>query len=306
MLSFKFRRNTEKPREQIYKPIEDNDPVMRYVTIGEVLDKQFDDKTGVIRPKHDADKNIESVFTKSGSTWLYTHANGTRNGLDQNFGLKHYILMGFECREIAPTSNNKQSSRSHVVVSLQLNMPGGKTRSVYVCDLAGVENVFDCKPGSADIIRMKAKAAANKNYSNILKGEIEEWDNLKSKRTGNLVKYVHKDIHITTTTPTDPNCWPDGNVNTKSGESEDIKNQFIKELMQVFWFGVIREQGTSYLNITDGGFNQSGGRVSYTQLVKEIYNKEVTPITDEQKKNVEENLPKTKTQIKKIFEPERK
>ena len=108
--------------------------------------------------------------------------------------------MGFECREIAPTSNNKQSSRSHVVVSLKLdwNDKSKQTRYIYVCDLAGVENEFDCNtPGSADIIRMKAKTKANKNYSNIVApGKIEDWKKLKEKRAGNIVKYVHKDVHI--------------------------------------------------------------------------------------------------------------
>ena len=149
--------------------MEANNPVMRYVTIGEVLDKQFDDKTkGKIREKNKKlDDNLQSTFNigsdSEGMGWFYTHGDGTVDKLDKDFGLKHYILMGFECREVGPTSNNKQSSRSHVVVSLELDMGGGKTRSIFVCDLAGVENVFDCTPGSTDSIRMKAKTKANKH-----------------------------------------------------------------------------------------------------------------------------------------------
>jgi hypothetical protein len=157
--------------------------------------------------------------------------------MDKNFGLKHYILMGFECREIAPTSNNKQSSRSHVVVSLKLEWNGTEKnpRYIYVCDLAGVENEFDCNtPGSADIIRMKAKTKANKNYSNIVgPGEIEDWKKLEEKRAGNIVKYVHKDIHISETKE-GPTCWPDGTPN-EAGDIDAIRLEYSKELMRIFW-----------------------------------------------------------------------
>ncbi|MAR51422.1 MAG: hypothetical protein CML42_09885 [Rhodobacteraceae bacterium] len=239
--------------------MESNNPVMRYVTIGEVLDKQFDDKTkGVVRQTNKKlDDNLQSTFSigndSEGMGWFYTHGDGTVDKLDKDFGLKHYILMGFECREVGPTSNNKQSSRSHVVVSLELDMGEGvEPRSVFVCDLAGVENVFDCTPGSTDSIRMKAKTRANKNYSNDLgKGNIEEWKNLKKKRVGNIVKYVHSGIHIGTSTPEDPNCWPDGSPN-EAGDIGEITDQFSKELMKIFYYYSIERK-----NIMAAG--QSGG-----------------------------------------------
>ena len=79
--------------------------------------------------------------------------------------LKIAILNAFECREIGPTGNNKQSSRSHVVFSMKCKGINGKKMTIFVCDLAGVENVFDCSPGSTDSIRFAAKTLANKNYS---------------------------------------------------------------------------------------------------------------------------------------------
>ena len=157
--------------------------------------------------------------------------------MDKDFGLKHYILMGFECREIAPTSNNKQSSRSHVIVSLKLEWNGTekKPRYIYVCDLAGVENEFDCEtPASTDIIRMKAKVKANKNYSNIVgPGKIEDWNTLKEKRTGNIVKYVHKDVHISKTV-SGPTCWPDGTPN-EAGDINALRLENSTELLKIFW-----------------------------------------------------------------------
>ena len=263
-----------KSRKKINYPSMKNEPntSMRYVTIGEVLDKQFDDKTkGTIRnPSRENDEKTETVFNigkysseqctgedANQTGWFYTHDGGSgEECLDKNFGLKKYILMGFECREIAPTSNNKQSSRSHVVVSLKLDKGEwgeGNSRYIYVCDLAGVENVFDCSPGSTDMIRMKAKTKANKNYSNnVGNGNIENWDSLKEKRTGNIVKYIHKDIHIAISTPTNPNCWPDGNAN-KSGDIGEIAENFSKELMQIYYYDIKGK------NIMIGKEEQHGG-----------------------------------------------
>ena len=81
---------------------------------------------------------------------------------------------------------------------------------------------------------MKAKTKANKNYSNIVgPGKIEDWDNLKEKRAGNIVKYVHKDVHISETEK-GPTCWPDGTPN-EAGDIDTIRLEYSKELMRIFW-----------------------------------------------------------------------
>lgn len=221
---------------------------MRHITIGEILDKHYDDKLGKLRPNNEKDQYKQTIFEKKTvqcfkerhgkEGWFYTHNNKTgEHCMDKDFGLKHYILMGFECREIAPTSNNKQSSRSHVIVSLKLEWNGTekKPRYIYVCDLAGVENEFDCEtPASTDIIRMKAKVKANKNYSNIVvPGKIEAWNDLKEKRAGNIVKYVHKDVHISKTV-SGPTCWPDGTPN-EAGDIDALRLENSTELLKIFW-----------------------------------------------------------------------
>jgi len=135
------------------------------------------------------DDNIESTFNyvPAQKTWLYRH-EGAENlvKLDKEFPLANFVLSAFDAREIGPTSNNKQSSRSHVAVKLLLEeckKLGGKNVQTAVFDLAGVENVFDCNQGSSDIIRMKAKIITNKNYSNNLGSEIEPWENLQKKES---------------------------------------------------------------------------------------------------------------------------
>ena len=56
-----------------------------------------------------------------------------------------FINDAFEKRQVEPTPNNPNSSRSHVLVCLTLRKKGEKeSRKIVVCDLAGVENVFQC------------------------------------------------------------------------------------------------------------------------------------------------------------------
>ena len=244
-------------------------PVMRKVTIGEILDKRADDM-GVERKKfvpaepegpvehgvrsggggNVMDSTTKVTFTRKDAAWLYTHDSQGTSGVDKDYDVKQYVMDAFECREIGPTSNNKQSSRSHVVVCLILegiSVNGVTMRQViYVCDLAGVENVFDCTPGSEDSIRMMAKILANKNYH--LTG-TEEWgSDLIKKRPNNILKYVHRDIHIGTTQDPaddyvkDPNCWPDGSPNPK-GDLDEIAQAFSREFIVKWYKGLIGNEG---------------------------------------------------------------
>jgi len=238
--------------------IETTNPTMRYITLDEVLNKHFDENNKKRKPTMGTSNNTVTVKFEegryptncpggdTGAGWFYNH--GPAGDQDENcfdkIGLKHYILNAFKCREIAPTSNNKESSRSHVVVSMKLygkikdNSGQIKDNSgqIFVCDLAGVENDFDCNLGSTDITRMKAKTKTNVNYSNIYKGVTENWSNLTRKRDGNKVKYVHKDIHIGKTND-EPICWPDGEPND-AGDIGKLAENFSKELMKIYYYHV--------------------------------------------------------------------
>ena len=59
------------------------------------------------------------------------------------------ILDLFSSRQISPTPNNHKSSRSHIVVCLTLGTNDNKNKinnkKLLVCDLAGVENEFECE-----------------------------------------------------------------------------------------------------------------------------------------------------------------
>ena len=87
------------------------------------------------------------------------------------------ILKLFDARQIRPTPNNEISSRSHIMVCLTLNFKKEdiNPRKLIICDLAGVENEFQCElfyeikkfDNQYELLRAKAaKAAAAKEDNN--------------------------------------------------------------------------------------------------------------------------------------------
>jgi hypothetical protein len=67
---------------------------------------------------------------------------------DEHGGLSKYIrdnIDTFEARKIAPTTNNKRSSRSHVIVTLKLINENSTENYLFIADYAGVEMAFPCK-----------------------------------------------------------------------------------------------------------------------------------------------------------------
>lgn len=55
-------------------------------------------------------------------------------------------FMNFE-RNVAKTPNNIESSRTHVIIVLKYSkgVDGDNPKTLFICDLAGVENAFDCR-----------------------------------------------------------------------------------------------------------------------------------------------------------------
>ena len=66
-----------------------------------------------------------------------------------NKSLGRSILEAFDAREIEPTENNPNSSRSHVLIHIKVfNSRGDVQCNIVIGDLAGVENKFTCSPSS--------------------------------------------------------------------------------------------------------------------------------------------------------------
>ena len=93
------------------------------------------------------DKAPTFVYVDKRNTWLYEPDIRNKDiPDDKKKGLGLFIDKAFAEREVEPTPNNPNSSRSHVVVCLTLNKSDGSgSRKLVVCDLAGVENVFNCE-----------------------------------------------------------------------------------------------------------------------------------------------------------------
>lgn len=96
--------------------------------------------------------------------------------------LANIIGEAFEIREVFPTKNNPNSSRSHIIVCVsfevvvkntETNEECIKTASMVVCDLAGVEDTFTCEFNEL-LILDKAYATGSDKYKCIINKQIEE------------------------------------------------------------------------------------------------------------------------------------
>ena len=89
---------------------------------------------------------------------------------DEKRGIGQFINEAFSKREIEPTSNNPESSRSHVIVCLNLFINGGGSVKLVICDLAGVENIFNCD-SKEEIFKFSKNYASSLEYGD--KNEVE-------------------------------------------------------------------------------------------------------------------------------------
>lgn len=88
--------------------------------------------------------NNEAIFIAKDNKWINIEEIDKEESEKRSIG--KFINDGFEKRQVEPTPNNPNSSRSHVIVYLEFSsenrrLPNAK---LIVCDLAGVENKFLC------------------------------------------------------------------------------------------------------------------------------------------------------------------
>ena len=98
--------------------------------------------------------------------WIYENDKQK----EEKRGIGQFINEAFSKREIEPTTNNPESSRSHVIVCLNLFINGGGSVKLVICDLAGVENVFNCD-SKEEILKFSKNYASSLKYGD--KNEIE-------------------------------------------------------------------------------------------------------------------------------------
>jgi hypothetical protein len=157
----------------------------------DIYTQQYDEKTQYV-PKTvtlEKVKNIE--FKRSGNdftsaneiTWNSDVPQEYQEYKSQLFGdssissetslsvvLKKLVT---ENRLQAPTPNNPQSSRSHVVVKIELTT-SGKSPILYICDFAGVENKFDYE---IDLEAISSKLKKN-DMKTLIEKQIDSIDDI--------------------------------------------------------------------------------------------------------------------------------
>ena len=126
-----------------------------------------------IKEKNDYKVTPMTVFGISKPTFSFNENKWFSDDVDQTTGKRKHMALfineAFEnknLRQVEPTPNNPNSSRSHVIVCMTLYKKGTDEdpRKFIVCDLAGVENVFDCK-NINEIIKFDDKYGLSRAYN---------------------------------------------------------------------------------------------------------------------------------------------
>ena len=120
-----------------------------------VPEKIFDIKDNYYKQKLLTNDSNDYIFEYINNEWI--------NNNNKNLGA--VINQKFTEREIDPTPNNPESSRSHIVLCLELEYKNkqnnnNESRKLIVCDLAGVENRFNCE-NSLEIYKFDDKYIEN-------------------------------------------------------------------------------------------------------------------------------------------------
>jgi len=77
--------------------------------------------------------------------------------------LSQFINEVFKDKITEPTSNNQNSSRSHIIIKLELYKNGKLQSNIIICDFAGVENKFECT-NLDEIIKLYTNYMSSNKY----------------------------------------------------------------------------------------------------------------------------------------------
>ena len=141
---------------------------------------------GITYKKEGAEENEEDnqpTFIFKDGHWVFEK--------DNNIWMSESINNAFENRQVEPTPNNENSSRSHVIVCLKLFVKGRSDFvNFIVCDLAGAENKFQI-----DSLREIKKFDERYKISNKYKEgkELIKFDNYFRTDNENSAKYIEND-----------------------------------------------------------------------------------------------------------------
>ena len=123
------------------------------------------------------------------SEFNYSAENGWINN-DSNAQLGDSILNAFDRRQIEPSPNNPDSSRSHVIVIMTLTKLASETETskLIICDFAGVENKFLCTD-LEELIKFENQY----NKSNKYKDKNITYDKYRCNLTTGITDYTENE-----------------------------------------------------------------------------------------------------------------
>ena len=178
------------------------------------------------------------IFTYNNKEWYNNNNNQT---------LGAFINYYLDRREVYPTPNNPSSSRSHLIICLTLINDNQKSKNLILCDLAGVENEFNCD-NFEEILKF------NNNYHKYFtKNEIKINEQIKKEYTkilNDLIfdineKYKKNDLN------NDKNY---DKKNNKKNDNDDKKND--KNTLDLkFEFNFNNDNGFIIINDKDNNIN---------------------------------------------------
>jgi hypothetical protein len=155
-----------------------------------------DDDGNILKDVNGNTTNVDDdifKFTVSTNNWTCTNKSRPNHTLDQ------IISEAFEIREVEPTKNNPNSSRSHIIVCVTFSgttevnhSPEKKEAKIVICDFAGVEDKFTC-----ELLELKL---LDKNYYEksdkykIINNEGKPI--IESERNKKQMKYINYDNYF--------------------------------------------------------------------------------------------------------------
>ncbi len=180
-----------------------------------------DDASDIYNPQHFLYKNGEWIIdfeplekesektTESGKSAKAKIESLKKYDVGSSTPLGDYIVSLMDKRRsVQATTNNPESSRSHVIIFIKCTNKEGKSTYLIVCDFAGVENKFDCS--NQDIlnafIAIKTKDQSKLFYKERIDEEVNRITNGKTLEEVNkapkldelLWEKIIKDVDIDT------------------------------------------------------------------------------------------------------------
>ena len=202
----------EKKLEKIFCGDEESN-CCRIIYPEEVINKYYEIEKGKTACEKDNEFTGETT-AKDTAKDIFAHFTDGKLSINEKINTNDYILISLLCRFIEPTANNRESSRSHLIICLNFTDENGKERTIFVIDAAGVENELNCDRNS---------------------DEFKQWIELAKTQCYGEEKYLHPGQKFTNNNvECKPNGEPKINVEQMKKNDKDKKEFIVKFILNLF------------------------------------------------------------------------